>query len=66
MENLFLKGCVDGIVDIGDLVLVEKVVELKFDLIIVLNDDEFEVMLKIVLMVLILYVILKNVEEDVC
>ncbi len=55
MENPFLKGRVDGIADIGDPVSAEKVAELKPDLIIVSNDDEFEAMSKIAPTVLIPY-----------
>ncbi|ECL4452172.1 iron-hydroxamate ABC transporter substrate-binding protein [Listeria monocytogenes] len=65
MENPFLKGKVDGIADIGDPVSAEKVAELKPDLIIVSNDDEFEAMSKIAPTVLIPYATSKNVEEDV-
>ncbi|EAC2222793.1 iron-hydroxamate ABC transporter substrate-binding protein [Listeria monocytogenes] len=65
MENPFLKGRVDGIADIGDPVSAEKVAELKPDLIIVSNDDEFEAMSKIAPTVLIPYATSKNVEEDV-
>ncbi len=65
MENPFLKGKVKGIQDIGDPVSAEKVAELKPDLIIVSNEDEFEQMSKIAPTVLIPYATSKTVEEDV-
>ncbi len=64
-SNPFLKDRMKDVTDLGDPINVEKVMKLKPDLIVVMNDENYDKLSKIAPTVVIPYNTAKNVQETV-